>query len=143
MSGVSPTNVLGYRAASVRGRGNLPRVGRHPSIASPARSAPIPTESLSPLSFDATPPTPGAAEYPRDPSVRLLADFFREKGLEQLKREDRDEGWYPDWIAYQARHGLYAGLLSPKAYSTRGHQLDLLRLTRFVESFGYFSPAHA
>jgi acyl-CoA dehydrogenase len=33
-------------------------------------------------------------------------------------------------------------VLSPKAYSTRGHQFDLLRLTRFVEAFAYFSPAH-
>jgi acyl-CoA dehydrogenase len=38
---------------------------------------------------------------------------------------------------------LYAGLLSPKQYSSRGHELDLRRLTRFVEAFAYFSPAHA
>ncbi len=60
-----------------------------------------------------------------------------------LKREDREEGWYQDWIDYQAKHGLYASVLSPKAYSTRGHQFDLLKLTRFAEAFAYFSPAHA
>ena len=32
--------------------------------------------------------------------------------------------------------------LSPQAYSTRGHQFDLLQLTRFMEVFAYFSPAH-
>jgi acyl-CoA dehydrogenase len=68
-----------------------------------------------------------------------MVGFFRAKGLAALKQEDRREEWYPDWIA----HGLYAGLLSPAAYSTRGHRLNLLKLTRFVEAFAYFSPAHA
>src|SRR5687767_8645351 len=33
--------------------------------------------------------------------------------------------------------------MSPKAYSTRGCRLDLLKLTRFWEAAAYFSPAHA
>src|SRR5207248_6951541 len=77
-----------------------------------------------------------------DPSVRLLVEFFRAKGLAALKREDMREEWYQDWVDYQAGHGLYASVLSPKGYTTRGHQLDLLRLTRFAESIAYFSPAH-
>lgn len=72
-----------------------------------------------------------------------MVEFFRAKGPEALKREDRREEWYQDWIDYQARHGLYAGLLSPERYSSRGHRLDLGRLTRFLEVFAYFSPAHA
>lgn len=96
-----------------------------------------------PLSFDASPPAAGTAAYLEDPSVRLLVAFFRDKGLEALKREDGREDWYPDWIDYQAGHGLYASLLSPRAYSNRGHRFDLLRLTRFLEVFAYFSPAHA
>jgi acyl-CoA dehydrogenase len=99
--------------------------------------------SLYPLTFDASPPTADAAEYLKDPSIRFLVEYFQSKGLEALKREDREENWYPDWIEYQAKHGLYASVLSPKAYSTCGHQFDLLKLTRFVEAFAYFSPAHA
>ena len=49
-------------------------------------------------------PAAGAAEYLQDPSIRLLADFFQNKGLEALKREDRQEEWYQDWIDYQAKH---------------------------------------
>lgn len=63
--------------------------------------------------------------------------------MEVLKEEDRQEGWYQDWIDYQAKHGLYASLLSPRRYSSRGNRLDLRRLTRFLEVFAYFSPAHA
>ena len=75
--------------------------------------------------------------------MQKVAAFFTSKGLAALKEEDRAEGWYADWIEYQAKHGLYAGVLSPKACSTRGCQLDLLKLTRFWEVFAYFSPAHA
>jgi acyl-CoA dehydrogenase len=95
-----------------------------------------------PLAFDAN-PTAGASEYLQDPAVRLLVEFFQRKGLEALKREDRQEDWYQDWLDYQAQHGLYAGLLSPQRYSSRGQQLNLLKLTRFIEAFAYFSPAHA
>lgn len=38
---------------------------------------------------------------------------------------------------------MYASVLSPKAYSTRGHQFDLPKLARFAEAFAYHSPAHA
>jgi acyl-CoA dehydrogenase len=100
----------------------------------------VTSEAISPLSFDA--PSPGTSEYLRDPSVRLLVEFFQAKGLEALKREDRQEEWYQDWIDYQAKHGIYAGLLSPRRYSSRGHQFSIGRLVRFLEVFAYFSPAH-
>jgi acyl-CoA dehydrogenase len=51
--------------------------------------------------------------------------------------------WHEDWFRYQGEHGLLAGVLSPKAYSTRGNQFDLLNLTRLWEACAYFSPAHA
>ncbi len=69
-------------------------------------------------------------------------DFFQQKGLANLKKEDRQEGWYQDWIDYQAKHGLYASLLSPQRYSGRGHRFSLRKLTRFLECSSYFSPAH-
>jgi len=96
-----------------------------------------------PLSFDVSAPTAGTAEYLQDPSIRLLVDFFRNKGLAALKEEDRQEHWYQDWIDYQSRHGIYARLLSPKQYSSLGYRFDLTKLTRFLEVFAYFSPAHA
>jgi acyl-CoA dehydrogenase len=76
------------------------------------------------------------------PEVQRLVEFFQSKGIAALREEDRTEQWYGDWIEYQKRHQLYARLLSPKRYSSIGAQLDLLKLTRFLEVFGYFSPAH-
>jgi acyl-CoA dehydrogenase len=88
-------------------------------------------------------PAGGAAEYLQDPSLRLVVDFFRSKGLESLKQEDRDESWYQGWIDYQSKHGLYASVLSPREYSRRGHHFNILKLTQLLETFAYFSPAHA
>jgi acyl-CoA dehydrogenase len=83
------------------------------------------------------------ADYLQEPAIRLLVDFFQLKGLAALKKEDRDEVWYQDWIDFQAKNGLYASLLSPKQYSNRGHQFSLRRLARLLEIFTYFGPAQA
>src|SRR5437879_3271164 len=115
-----------------------------PPQSSPREEAiPISSDAFYPLSFDDSASAAGTSEYLKDPAIRLLVDFFRNKGLEALKQEDRQEDWYQDWIDYQAKHGLYASLLSPKRYSSLGHQFDLRKLARFVEVFAYFSPAHA
>jgi acyl-CoA dehydrogenase len=103
----------------------------------------ISSDSLYPLSFDAPSPGAGVSEYLGDPSLRLLVEFFQNKGLEALKQEDGREEWYQDWIDYQAEHRLYASVLSPERYSRLGYRFSLLKLTRFLEAFAYFSPAHA
>jgi acyl-CoA dehydrogenase len=99
---------------------------------------------LDPCTFSAARPRGGAAHaYLAEPAARKLAEFFEAKGLLTLKAEDRRGQWYADWVAYQARHGLYATVLSPRQFAPAGSAgLDLLRLTRFLEVFGYFSPAH-
>jgi acyl-CoA dehydrogenase len=81
--------------------------------------------------------------YTDDPMVKILTDFFEAKGLEKLKAEDRAENWYADFCEYVKEHKIYARFLSPKKYSTKGNQFDFLSLCRYLESFAYFSPAHA
>jgi acyl-CoA dehydrogenase len=99
-------------------------------------------DAIYPLIFSARGRSNAAEIYLTDPSARKLAEFFEKKGLQAVKDEDRREQWYGDWIDYQAEHRLYASVLSPKSYSTLGFQFDLLKLTRFLEVFAYFSPAH-
>jgi acyl-CoA dehydrogenase len=98
--------------------------------------------SLTPRSFARQPPPGQLDPYLDDPPTRKLAEFFRAKGTAALKDEDAREAWYQDWVDYQAGHRLYASVLAPREFSTLGCQLDLLRLTRFVEVFAYFSPSH-
>jgi len=114
--------------------------GSDPIDASPADPAADRRSAVYPRSFGHLPnPTD---PYFRDPPARILAEFFQAKGLAAIKDEDAREQWYDDWIAYQAEHRLYAAVLSPKQFSTLGYEFDLLRLTRFLEVFAYFSPAH-
>lgn len=120
-------------------------VGIKSSFLSPwasARSILISNASLFPQSFDSNPSNSGVTSYHIDPCIGQLAAFFDAKGPGTLEREDRLEDWYQDWIDYQASHGIYAALLSPRAYSIKGDHFDLLRLTRFLEIFAYYSPAH-
>jgi len=80
--------------------------------------------------------------YMDDSALRTLVEFFENKGLPALKDEDRLEQWYDDWMEYQHKQGLYASILSPQQYSSRGNCFDLLRYSRFLEVFAYCSPAH-
>jgi len=80
--------------------------------------------------------------YMDDSVLRTLVTFFEDKGLAALKEEDRLEHWYDDWVEYQKSHNLYAAILSPSQYSSHGNCFDLLRYSRFLEVFAYYSPAH-
>jgi acyl-CoA dehydrogenase len=88
-----------------------------------------------PRSFYVAEPTVAQDEYLADLAILKLAQFFQAKGLAAIKQEDQREQWYEDWIAYQAEHRIYASVLAPG-------QFDVLRYARFLEVFGYFSPAH-
>jgi acyl-CoA dehydrogenase len=95
-----------------------------------------------PRTFAAATSFPSEDPYLSNLAAKKLLDFFAAKGLAAMKDEDRSEKWYDDWLAYQAKHRIYASVLSPRAFSTLGYELDLLRLTRFLEVFAFFSPAH-
>ena len=97
--------------------------------------------AIYPLGLARDGPSP-AAVYLNDLPTKRLVDFFRKKGLATIKEEDRLEQWYADWLAYQAEHHIYASVLSAKEFSSRGCEFNLLRYTRFLEVFAYFSPAH-
>jgi len=103
---------------------------------------PSSTIAVFPRTFAAANLYPNDDPYLSNPAAQKLVEFFTTKGLPALKDEDRSEKWYADWLTYQAKHRLYASVLSPRAFSTLGYELDLLKLTRFLEVFAFFSPAH-
>jgi len=63
--------------------------------------------------------------YLADPSIAKLIAFFDAKGVAAIKDEDRRESFYPDWLAYQATHRLYASVLESKDDSEVGIEFDL------------------
>ena len=97
---------------------------------------------VGPAVFSTDKPSQASRLYLRDPATRKLVEFFEQKGLATLKKEDQLEQWYDDWLFYQAEHEIYASVLSPSQYSSKSRRFDLLRYARFVEVFAYFSPAH-
>jgi acyl-CoA dehydrogenase len=115
---------------------------RHEPSGIVAESSPAGRNGFHPQTFLATKRSESQNDYLADPDIQKLVRFFRDKGILALKDEDRRAQWYDDWLAYQAEHRLYARLLSPRKYSTLGSELDLLKLTRFLEVIGYCSPAH-
>ena len=98
--------------------------------------------AIVPRGFSDARPSQGPDNYLCDAATLKLAEFFRSKGLAALKKEDRRERWYADWLAFQAKHRIYASVLSHRQYSTLGSHFDVLRYARFLEVFAYFSPAH-
>ena len=101
-------------------------------------------EIIHPLCFESGSKTGASAvaTYFNDPAIRKVVEFFDNKGLKKLKEEDQSERWYADWVTYQGENKIFASLLSTKAHSTLGHHFSVLKLTRFMEVIGYFSPAH-
>src|SRR3984885_5013118 len=100
----------------------------------------MPRESIYPQTFSAAGRSSAAEVYLVNPSIRKLAEFFEAKGLAALKDEDQRQQWYDDWLAYQTTHQLYSSVLpSPHA---NGVAFDLITYCRFLEVFGYYSPAH-
>jgi acyl-CoA dehydrogenase len=100
-------------------------------------------DAVYPLRLESLARADGRPKYTHESPFQLVIDFFQTKGLEVLKQEDQQQKWYQDWIDYQAKHQIYASVLTPEQYSSLGHQFDLQKLTRLLEAFAYFSPAHA
>jgi acyl-CoA dehydrogenase len=124
---------LGTRAPP-QGPGNILRAGERNAADPQAFSAPPPAKDAEPAPINS---------YLADPSIGKLIDFFHAKGVAALKDEDAREHFYTDWLDYQATHRLYASVLASKQLSDPPVDFDLLRFARFIEVFGYFSPAHA
>ena len=109
-----------------------------PSSAAALASA----QTVYPQRFSANARSKAADLYLREPAIAKIAQFFEAKGLAKLKEEDQREEWYAHWIDYQAKHRLYATVLSPRQFSTIGGAFDLLRYVRLLEVFAYYSPPH-
>jgi acyl-CoA dehydrogenase len=96
-----------------------------------------------PTAFSTTFHSEASDAYLSEPLLRKLVEFFEKKGLPAIREEEQRSQWYADWLDYQAKHRLYASVHSPRGFSSFGEQFDLLRYSRFLEVFAYFSPGHA
>ncbi len=72
----------------------------------------------------------------RDIMVKTLA-FFEERGKAVLKHDDHERIWYTDFLAFVAKEGIFAQLLTPKAYGD-GTRWDTWRNCEFSEILGFY-----
>ena len=102
----------------------------------------MPSDWIYPQIFSTTPDSGSARAYLSNSDTKKLAEFFEAKGLKSLKQEDERQQWYDDWVTYQASHRLYFSVLAPRQTVDGGFAFDVLTYCRFLEVFGYYSPAH-
>ena len=79
--------------------------------------------------------------YPDDRSreiMRKTIEFFEQKGLDQIKEDDRTFKWYADFLEFQKREKIFATLLTPAAYGGEDCRWDTWRNCEFNEILGFY-----
>lgn len=76
-------------------------------------------------------------ERSREIMLKTIA-FFEDKGLDQIKEDDRTFKWYKDFLEFQKRERLFATLLTPAAYGGKDCRWDTWRNCEFNEILGFY-----
>jgi acyl-CoA dehydrogenase len=76
-------------------------------------------------------------ERGREVMLRTI-EFFENKGLAALKRDDHARVWYQDFLDYQREHRLFATLCTPSAYGSGDTRWDTWRNCEFAEILGFY-----
>lgn len=81
-----------------------------------------------------------------DPESRALMrktiDFFENKGLEKIKKDDRERVWYADIIEFFKQEQAFATLLTPAGYGGPNSRWDSNRNCAFNEILGFYSTSY-
>ncbi len=70
--------------------------------------------------------------------LRKTVQFFEAKGLKKLKADDHERVWYSDFLDFQAKHGIFASLLTPAGYGDADARFDSFRNRHFSEVLGFY-----
>ena len=73
--------------------------------------------------------------------MRKTIGFFEAKGLGRIKQDDRDRVWYADFLAFIAKEGIFAALMTPAGYG-EGARWDTWRICAFNEILGFYSTSY-
>ena len=77
---------------------------------------------------------------PRAKEIMLKTiDFFENKGLEEIKEDDKNYEWYQDWVDFIAKEQIFADLLTPAGYGDENSRWDLWRVGEFNEVSGFYA----
>ncbi|MCB1166326.1 MAG: acyl-CoA dehydrogenase [Leptospiraceae bacterium] len=68
--------------------------------------------------------------------------FFENKGLAEMKREDHEVVWYEDFLKFLKDEEVFYTFLTPSAYGGPDCRWDTARNTAFSELLGFYSLSH-
>jgi acyl-CoA dehydrogenase len=79
--------------------------------------------------------------YPDDESREIMLktiQFFENKGLKSLKKDDQDRVWYREFLDFIAKEKIFYKLLTPSKESNGKTRWDMWRIQQFNEILGFY-----
>jgi acyl-CoA dehydrogenase len=83
--------------------------------------------------------------YPDDRSREVMLkaiEFFEGKGKAALKRDDREQVWYGDFLEFVRKEKLFATTLTPAGYGAPDSRWDTWRNCEFAEILAFYGLAY-
>ena len=83
--------------------------------------------------------------YPDEASREIMLktiEFFENKGKAALKRDDREQTWYADFLEFVKEEKLFATTLTPAGYGAADSRWDTWRNCGFAEILGFYGLAY-
>ena len=79
--------------------------------------------------------------YPDEESREIMQktiQFFENKGLESLKKDDQERTWYREFLNFIAEEKIFYKLLTPSKESNGKTRWDMWRIQQFNEILGFY-----
>ncbi|MDH3381364.1 MAG: acyl-CoA dehydrogenase [Flavobacteriaceae bacterium] len=79
--------------------------------------------------------------YPDQESREIMQktiQFFENKGLKSLKKDDQDRVWYGEFLNFIAKEKIFYKLLTPSKESNGKTRWDMWRIQQFNEILGFY-----
>lgn len=70
--------------------------------------------------------------------VLKTIDFFENKGLAKIKKDDQEMIWYEDFLEFIKNEKIFATLLTPSQYGDGSTRWDMWRLSEFNEVLAFY-----
>lgn len=74
--------------------------------------------------------------------MRKTVEFFENKGKRQLKKDDRNNVWYRDFLDFVGRENIFATMCTPAGYGADDSRWDTWRVCEFAEILGFYGLAY-
>jgi acyl-CoA dehydrogenase len=84
---------------------------------------------------------PYADDRSREVMLKTI-EFFEAKGKSALKRDDREQVWYGDFLEFARKERLFATTLTPAGYGASDSRWDTWRNCEFAEILAFYGLAY-